>query len=888
MAAYWRKLATESDRMVIHEMGKTAEGRTQLAVIVSAPENIRNLEHYRQIARSLALAESLTDEQAHALAKEGKAVVWIDGGLHASEVLGAQQLCEMIWQMASRTDEETMRILNDDIIVFVHANPDGNDLTADWYNRDSVPEHRTNAPGLPRLYQKYIGHDDNRDFYASNQPETENDNRLMYHEWFPQIVYNHHQTGPAGTVMFSPPFRDPFNYYFDPIVVEELDLVAAAMHTRFEAESKPGVTMRSGSLYSTWWNGGLRTTAYFHNMVGILTETIGNPTPMRIPYTPTQVLPRGDLPDPIQPQEWHFRQSIEYSITANRAILDLASRYRETFLYNIYRMGKNAIERGSKDSWTTTPSRVAQANATVASEPRGRGGRGGRGTAGPDPYQTILHTPENRDPRGYIIPSDQPDFLTAIKFVNAMREVNVTIHRVTAAFAVNGKNYPAGSFVVFTAQAFRPHVLDMFEPQDHPNDFPYPGAPPTPPYDNAGWTLAYQMGVHFDRVLDAFTGPFVRVTDWNIKPPAGAIAGATRPAGYFLSHQTNDAFQAINRLLAAKEDVYWLQTPVSAGGKTWAAGAFYVSAKGTTPALVAKIAADLGVSFEGATSKPSGSALKLKAPRIGLMDVYGGSMPSGWTRWLLEQWGFPYDRTFPPRADRGALNAKYDVIVLPSGIVPNPWVGGGRRGGGGGGGDQAPGAGGGGADSTADANLPPEYRDQRGRISADVTMAAIKTFVENGGTVIAYGGSVPGTATALGLPVTNHLQENGTALPNTQFYIPGSIMRATVDTSLAIAAGEPHLLDVFFEGSPVLDLGADAAAKGVKRIAWYDGKATLRSGWAWGQEHLDGGTAAVEATVGKGHAYLFGPEILQRAQPHGTFKLFFNGLFLGTATPTKL
>ena len=214
---------------------------------------------------------------------------------------------------------------------------------------------------------------------SSNQPETINDARIAYHEWFPQIVYNHHQTGPAGTVMFAPPFRDPFNFNFDPLIPVQLDLVAAAMHTRFEAEGKPGVTMRTGSSYSTWWNGGLRTLAYFHNMIGLLTETIGNPTPMEIPLVVRNQLPRADLPYPIAPQQWHFRQSIDYSITANWAVMDVASRYRETLLYNIYRMGKNSIERGSRDSWTTTPSELDSLDAAVARE---RGDRGRRPTGG--------------------------------------------------------------------------------------------------------------------------------------------------------------------------------------------------------------------------------------------------------------------------------------------------------------------------------------------------------------------------------------------------------------------------------------------------------------------------------------------------------------------------
>src|SRR5688572_27301222 len=191
MEAYWRKLDRESDRMVLQDIGKTAEGRTHLMAIVTSPANHKNLARYKEISRRLALAEGLTDDQARALAKEGKAVVWIDGGLHATETLGAQQLGEMVYQLGSRTDEETTRILDDVIILFVHANPDGNDLVADWYMRAPDPTERSYA-NLPRLYQKYIGHDNNRDFFASTQPETENMNRVLYHEWFPQILYNHH------------------------------------------------------------------------------------------------------------------------------------------------------------------------------------------------------------------------------------------------------------------------------------------------------------------------------------------------------------------------------------------------------------------------------------------------------------------------------------------------------------------------------------------------------------------------------------------------------------------------------------------------------------------------------------------------------------------------
>src|SRR4030088_620458 len=364
MIDYWRKLDRESDRMRMVRIGTTAEGRPMWMAIITSPENHKKLSRYQEISRRLALAENLTDDQARALASEGKAVVWIDGGLHATEVLGAQQLIQTVYELVSRSDPETLRFLRDDIILCVPANPDRQDLVSDWYMREADTLKRTTSR-LPRLYHKYAGHDNNRDAYMASQPETQAMDSILFRAWFPQIMYNHHQTGPPGTVIFAPPFRDPFNYNFDPLVPMELDLVGAAMHSRFVAEGKPGATMRSGSNYSTWWNGGLTTTVYFHNMIGLLTEAIGNPTPVEIPLIPEKLLPKGDYPLPIQPQKWHFAQSIAYELTANRAVLDMASRYRETLLYNIYQMGRNSIHRGSTDTWTTTPRKLAALQAAL-------------------------------------------------------------------------------------------------------------------------------------------------------------------------------------------------------------------------------------------------------------------------------------------------------------------------------------------------------------------------------------------------------------------------------------------------------------------------------------------------------------------------------------------
>jgi hypothetical protein len=196
---YLKKLDAESDRMTVIDIGKTEEGRTEYTAIITSPENQKRLAQIKETNRRLALAEGLSDEQARQLAKEAKTVVWIDGGLHATEVLGAQQLIELIYRLNSRTDAETTRILDDTVVLCTLINPDGMELVSNWYMREPDERRRT-LSGVPRLYQKYIGHDDNRDFYMMNMSESVNANRIMYREWFPALMYNHHQTGPAGAV----------------------------------------------------------------------------------------------------------------------------------------------------------------------------------------------------------------------------------------------------------------------------------------------------------------------------------------------------------------------------------------------------------------------------------------------------------------------------------------------------------------------------------------------------------------------------------------------------------------------------------------------------------------------------------------------------------------
>jgi hypothetical protein len=638
------------------------------------------------------------------------------------------------------------------------------------------------------------------------------------------------------------------------------------MHTRLAIENKPGATMRSGGPYDGWWNGGIRNTATFHNTIAMLTEIIGSPTPMRIPLVAQRQIPSGDLALPVAPQEWHFRQSIDYSISLNRAVLDYASRMRENLLFNIYMMGKHSIERGSKDTWTANPRRDAAIAASMG-RTEVPGGRGGNASADDDmKLWAAQHAPNLRDPRGYIIPADQADFPTATKFVNALLETGITVKRATSAFDVAGKHYPTGSYVVQTAQAFRPHIIDMFEPQVHPDVFPFPGSPPTPPYDNAGWTLAFQMGVQFDRILDGFTGPFEKIGPWDVPMPAGRLIAGETAVGYVTSNRVNNSFIALNRLLKANEEVARLSTPLNINGTTFPAGALYVRAKPSTRVALLGIASELGVSFTSTPLPPPSDAVKLRTPRVGLWDQYGGSIPAGWTRWILEQFEFPFERVFAPAIDAGNLNAKYDVLVFVDGAIPG--AGGGRRGGGAGGGAEA-----------VIPNLPAEYRDHVGRVTVDKSLPRLREFIEKGGTVIAIGSSATNLAAFLKLPVESQLVENGAPLPRTKVYIPGSVLSSRVDASSPVANGMAEHTGVFFDDSPVFKLGADSTAARVRTIAWYDSKTPLRSGWAWGQSYLENGVVAAEARVGNGKVLLFGPEILQRAQPHGTFKFLFNGLY---------
>lgn len=845
LVCYWKKLEKESSRIRLVSIGKTDEGREQMMAIISDPRNLRDLEKHRKVNQRLMLAKDVSDPaSAQKLAKNAKSIVWIDGGLHASEVLGAQQLIQTAYDLVSREDEENKRILRDCIILLVHANPDGMDLVSDWYMRRPDPKTRA-LEGVPRLYQKYAGHDNNRDFYANNLAETRNMNRIFYSEWLPQIVYNHHQSAPSGTVMFIPPFRNPFNHHVDPITQVSIDTLGLYMHQRLIADGLGGTVMREGANYSGWWNGGLRTTTYFHNMVGILTETWGSPNPTDAPFVNNRQIPTIDLPKPLDVRLWHLTDSLRYEISANYAVLDYASRFRERLILNAYQSARNGIDRGLTDTWTRYPTRVNKDG------------------------KDALAKAEYRDARAYVIPADQPDFATATKFVENLIRTGIEVD----VLSEKTETWAAGSYVVRTGQAFRPHILDMFEPQDYPNNFQYPGGPPIPPYDNSGYTPAFTMGVQFDRVLDGKTfktrpatlSKESAVSFGTGHGPNGAMheyvhgnaRGTVLPGSvaWIADGRQNDSFSLAAAAHRLSLKSYRLTDELTAHDMTWPAGSIVVESKGKELALIQRLTSGR---FYGLSEMPSGMQA-VTMPRIALWDRYGGSMPSGWTRWLFEHFGIPYEVVFAPDLDRGHLREKYDAILLVSGAVParDPAA------------ERA-------NNLEDDPTIPFIWRSRMGSITTKRTLPQLREFVETGGQLIAIGNSALNLARNWKLPVESALvNDKGANLPNTQFYIPGSVLRMKTMPG-ALTLGLPEYVDVMFDESPAFRiLDVDKA----NAIGWFDTATPLRSGWAWGQDKLKDTVAIVDVPLGKGHVVLVGPEITFRGQTHGSFKLLFNALF---------
>ncbi len=812
---YFRILDERSDRVQVVEFGRSTRGRPMILAIISAPENLHHLDMYRTIARRLALADVRSEEEARELIHTGKAVVWIDSGLHSTEIAHPQHAIELAYRLAVGDSEEIRRILRDVILLLAPCvNPDGMDLVVHWYR-----EHGNLR--IPELYHPYIGHDNNRDFLLMTQTESRAVARVLYREWFPQIVFNHHQQAPRGTAIFVPPFEDPFNFHIDPLVIRGIELVSAAMKWRFEREGKPGVVSRR--IFSAWWNGGLRTAAYFHNMIGILTETgIADPAPRKVLPKQTQLRPTGDYPHPLTERTWRLRDSIEYMLTASMGVLDIAARYREQFLAGIYQVARRNIHRGR-------------------TEP----------------------------PYAYVLPADQTDFSRAIELANAMIRAGVRVYRTQGSHVLQDRVIPPGSIVIPTDQPFRPWILDLMEPQVYPNITQYPGGPPTPPYDIAGWTLTYLMDVDVVRlstpVPPALRDDLIPITD-ELPWPPGEIRSSTDavPVAYLWAPGTNPAYRLAFALLREGVRLYRLRVPTPFGRTTYPPGTFLLLTKDARRVDLQALVRTNGVHMQAiARLTEKLDVWELRLPRIALYDTYGGNMDEGWTRWLMEQYGVPYRKVWGGEVVQVLDPDRWDVLILPDGARI---------------GTELEPARGGRMDRTGP--LPSAYA-MRAPMGAS-GVEKVRRFVEQGGTLITLGSAAMMAIRDLHVPVENVLlrkDADGRYRPIDRqvFFCPGSVLEAEFDASHPVAYGMPPVGYVFFRHSPTFVI-PEGARHRVRVIAQYPDRNPLKSGWIWHPEYIYRKAAIVEVTLGRGRIVLFGPRVQFRALPHGTFKLLWNAL----------
>ncbi len=821
IADYFQKLDAATDRMQLIEIGKTAEGRTQLMAIVSSEANMKQLARYKDIARRLALARGLTDAEARALAKDGKAVVWVDFGLHSTEVAHGQTAPLFAWKVVTDETDE-MRAIRDSVILLLvpNMNPDGTTLVANWYRKTVGGPFSRSEP--PALYHKYIGHDNNRDWFMFNMPETQNVGRQLYQEWFPQIIHNQHQTGAFPARITIPPYEDPPNPNIPPLVIRGITEVGAAMGRRFEREGKAGVVARL--QYDTWWNGGMRSAPYYHNMIGILTEAQHN-TPDPITYdartfpktfadgTSTSE-PTTFYPNPFRGGEWHLRNTCEYMVTASMAVLDLGAKRREEWLYDIYQMGRDAIRAGERET--------------------------------------------------FVISAEQWDPGAAVKMLTALRWGGIDIERATAPFTAGAAGYPAGSWIVRGAQPFRPHLVDLLTAQVYPDRRMYPGGPPEKPYDITGWTLPYQMGVKVDRIAEAVTAPTEPVT-WPTRG-ASTIEGRAR-AAYVLDPRANDAFIAVNRLLKAGESVSRASGPITAGGTSLPPGAWVVSVGPQTHLRVEQAARDLGLHVAALDAAPAGGSTRVTMPRVGLYNAWGGNMDEGWTRWLFEQYELPFTTVRDQDLRAGKLRDRFDVLVLPDasfeemlnglapGTMPAEFTGG-----------MGP-AGSSNIFQFVSAGGTLVAMDAATELPIQVLGLPIRNVTAHQRESDLY---VPGSILRLRVdpadPVAYGMPQDSAA-----FFAH----------SQAFAVGRARTRFEQMTGE------APPPPASVRVAARYADRDLLMSGWMLGERLIAGQAAVITADLDKGRVVLLGFRTQHRGQPQGTYKLLFNAMYLGAGAASS-
>ncbi|MBI1966539.1 MAG: peptidase M14 [Gemmatimonadetes bacterium] len=494
VSGYLSALAQASLHVRLDTLGRTTLGRPFLLLTITSPANRARLDEIKRNQRLLADPRLLTTQSFDDLRPTQPVVVLISNNIHSTEIASSLMGLTLAHRLA--TDPALTRLLDSLVVLMIPSmNPDGLDTTVAWYRR--YKGTRYEAGPMPWLYHPYVGHDNNRDWFMLTQVETRLVTRMLYHEWFPEVVYDVHQMEDTGPRLFVPPFRDPVNPNLDPALVSAINVVGATMAAALYDAGLTGVAHQE--RYDLWWHGGFRSTPTRHNMVGILSEAARArlASPITIEPSALRQPARGvNFPGPWPGGVWRIADIVRYELVAAEALLRLAAGARTQFLDRFVALGRRAVEAG----------RVG-------------------------------------DPFAYLLPPAARDEESRARLANLLIAGGVEVARAETPFTADGHEYPAGTLVVPMGQPFRAHAKDLLEPQRFP--------PGRPPYDVAGWTLPLTMDVPAKEVRAPFTANLVRVD--TVVPPPGRIEGAGDV--FMLHNRTNGESSAIAELLAAGQSV---------------------------------------------------------------------------------------------------------------------------------------------------------------------------------------------------------------------------------------------------------------------------------------------------------------------------------------------
>ena len=816
---YFRLLAQNSDRIKLFDMGRTSMDQAMTYAVISAPENLASLDRYKQIMRTLSLNQGLTDDEARKLAAEGKAVVYIDGGLHASECAPAQHNIQLAYNLVTAKDPETLAILRDVILVLVFANPDGMNMLAEWYLPNVGTPYEISP--MPRLFHIYAGHDNNRDSYMGALVETRNLNVLVNKEWFPVVLYNHHQTAPFPARIWTPPNSEPTNPNVHPLIVRWQNLIGAAMGARFDAEGKEGAISRI--LFDTWYPGYMTQVQDSHNIISILTETAlyeyATPhfyTVQDFPKSYQDLTMSAFYPNPWKGGWWRLKDAVDYCLTASMAVLETSSKFKEELLFNKYRMAEEVMNRFRKEP-----------------------------------------------PYAWIIPQQQQDLPSVALLLTRMLQLGVEVDRAEEAFTNDGLTYPAGTYIIPMSQPFGLFVKNIFEEQHYPDLRKYPdlwqgivqskkfeGAP-FESYDMMGWTLPYQFGLNS---VAAQTPLSVKMSPLDKVVLPAEKAPERSGNGYLIGHETNGSLTATARILKQGGRVLWAKKEFTLQGKTHPAGTILVPAdKNLTPAFMGKLAADLSIKVEACPEKPKVESLEIKSPRLGIYQSWVPSEDEGWCRLILEQYEIPFTVLHDADIRAGNLNANYDVLLMPDAWSVELLTQGFPLG-----------------------MMPPRYS---GGLTVN-GLRNLKKFAEGGGTIIFLNSVCNAALESFGLPVRNVLKN----VKREEFVCSGSLLRMQFDTTHPVAYGmAAETAGVFSESCAFEVLPSFEAKKETRSVAKYASEGLLMSGWIYGERLIQNKSSILDVPLGQGKIILLGFPVQFRAQPYGTFKLLLNSVFYGAA-----